>query len=593
MLAFGALIDLALAPLDDAYSARLRRSLSAIPGRASVVSDLGMALVHIADERTTSFDAELPLVDGDLVVAGTLRIDAQDALRAALALDSSSASERPSDVRLVALAYRRWGDRMAEHLIGDYAFVVWDRAARRVICARDSHGNRQLFWGRSGTRLAVASTTEAVRSLPGVSSAMYERAVVEFLRDGWATEPERTAFREVRRVPAAHTLVFDGEASLSLRRHWDFPTPAPIRYRRDDDYVAHFRDVLAATLRDRCRSTDAAIMLSGGMDSTTLAAALRQAVPDVTLHAFTYDNPTLAPNDDAMLAVPVAQRFGLRHEVVEVDEPPSMSHLDDEEALPSQPLDESDLAITRETLRAVSAAAPIAFYGEDGDTLLQAPTLLGQLRTQPLAEVVSSWASRWLRTGRRPWVGLEWRARVRRLGGDSAPDRTPWMRASARAVAPVAPFRARAHALRPQSVRLLASPIWDALYEGLAPATTRAPLLFTLPLVDPRLLAFVYAIPPVPWCQEKYLFRRAMRDELPPAVLARPKTPAGGLIEARVAQWRQRGGAETAISARVAPWVDVEAVRRIFREGSPYAVIDAWRVLHVDRWLAREERRRA
>jgi asparagine synthase (glutamine-hydrolysing) len=111
--------------------------------------------------------------------------------------------------------------------------------------------------------------------------------------------------------------------------------------------------------------------------------------------------------------------------------------------------------------------------------------------------------------------------------------------------------------------------------------------------MDPRLLAFVFAIPPVPWCQDKQLFRAAMRGALPSAVLTRPKTPLGGFTEARVAQWRASGGAETVISKRVAPWVDVEGVRRVLRAGTPAEVCDAWRVLQVDRWLEREETRRA
>ena len=147
--------------------------------------------------------------------------------------------------------------------------------------------------------------------------------------------------------------------------------------------------------------------------------------------------------------------------------------------------------------------------------------------------------------------------------------------------------------MRPRNVRALSSPLWDALYESLAPANTLAPLLHTLPLVDPRIFAFVFAIPPVPWCQNKQLLRAAMRDELPSTVLARAKTPLDGYIEARVTRWRRLGGAEAPISDRVAPWVDIAAVRGILRSGAPYEVIDAWRVLQVDRWLSREEGRRA
>ena len=593
MLAFGALVDLSLAPLAPEMTARLRQSLPAIPGRVSTSSHGEMAVAHLADARPLSFDAELPLVDGDLLVAGTLRIDAREQLRAALSPASPHALDDASDARLVVLAYRKWDDRLAEHLLGDYAFIVWDRPRRRLVCARDPHGNRQLLWGRVGSTVVVGSTIDVVRSLPGLSAELHERALVELLRMGWVDEPERTVFRDVRSLGAAHTLVFAGAVAPVVRRHWDFPVPAPIRYRRDDDYVAHFREVLDATLRDRARADHVAILLSGGMDSTTLAVAARRAMPGVALRAFTYVYPTLAPSDDDTLSVAVAERLGLAHEIIDLDTPPSLGHVDDARALTSQPSDDADLAAVRVSSAAVAAYAPIAIFGEDGDTLLQAPTLLGQLRTQPLTEVVTSWMRHYGRTGRRPWVGLEWRHRLRRWRRGGDPNRAPWLRASADRIAPQLPRGVSTHPLRPRSVQLLSASLWDSVYESMAPATTLAPLLFTFPLVDPRILAFVWALPPVPWCQEKFLFREAMRDELPAAVLARPKTALGGFFEARVAQWRAGGGAETPISGRVAPWVDVDAVRRVYREGTAYEVVDAWRVIQVDRWLAREDARRA
>ncbi len=593
MLAFGALIDLSLTPLAPELTVRLRRSLPAIPGRASVSGGGEVALAHLADHRSLPFDAELPLSDGNLVVAGTLRIDAQEALRATLSPGSPHALDAASDARLVALAYRRWSDRLAEHLIGDYAFIVWDRDARRLVCARDPHGNRQLFWGRAGSVLAVGSGIEVVRNLPGVSSDLHEPSLVDLLRDGWVNEAERTVFRDVRRVPAAHTVVFEGNTMPTVRRHWDFPVPSAIRYRRDDDYVAHFTEVLHAAMRDRLRTDTAAVLLSGGMDSSTLAVAAQRAVPGVALRAFTMTYPTLAPSDDDTISTEIARRLGLAHEVLDLDHTRVLSHLDHLDSLPSQPLDDSDLALARESLVPVAAFAPIAIYGEDGDWLLQAPTLLGQLRTRPFAEVLGSWSRYWWRTGRRPWVGLEWRDHLRRWRRGDVPVGTPWLREGARRLAPPAPRPSAEHPLRPRNVRALRSPLWDALYESLAPANTLASVLHTLPLVDPRIVAFVFAIPPVPWCQNKQLFRAAMRDELPPAVLARAKTPHVGYIEARVAQWRALGGADAPISERVAPWVDIAAVRETFRSGTPYAVIDAWRVLQVDRWLSREEDRRA
>ncbi|MBM3907613.1 MAG: hypothetical protein FJ363_05965 [Gemmatimonadetes bacterium] len=596
MLAFGALIDRSLAPLASNLTMRLRQALPALPGRVSVSASQGgeAVVAHLADVRALPFDADLPLWDGDLLVAGTLRLDAREALRVALRCDTNDGD---SDAQLVHRAYHQWGVRLAEHLLGDFAFVVWDRAQRRLVCARDPHGNRQLYWGCAGAVMAVGSSVDIVRSLPGVSSDLHAKAVSDFVRHGWPMEADRTVFRAVHRVPAAHTVVLQDLDPPRLRRHWAFPVPSPIRHRDPEDYAAQFREVLQEAVRDRMRTPTAAIYLSGGMDSTMLAATARRAAPEVSLSAFTMSYPTVAPSDDEALSVEVATRLGLPHTVFNLDRAHALSYLEDLDALPPLPMDEPDLAPSRETLAPIAACAPVVIDGEDGDWLLHAPTLLTQLRTQPLAEVIGSWGRFWWRTGRRPWVGLEWRDRLRRWRRSARENRTPWLRAadaSDYAVADAAtPAIEPEHPLRPRNVRALSAPIWDALYEALSPAVTRQSVLHTLPLMDPRVMAFVFAIPPVPWCQEKHLFRVAMRDALPPAVLARPKTPLAGSFEAQVARWRAAGGAGTRISERVAPWVDVETVRRVLRAGTPYEVIDAWRVLQLDRWLEREERRRA
>jgi asparagine synthase (glutamine-hydrolysing) len=238
----------------------------------------------------------------------------------------------------------------------------------------------------------------------------------------------------VRRVPAAHTLTENGVSEPMLRRHWEFPVPAPIRYRQDDDYVAHFTEVLHACVRDRMRAPSAAVLLSGGMDSTMLAVAARRAAPDVPLSAFTLTYPTLAPSGDDTLSGEVATRLHLPHTLLNYDRTRALSYLDDLATLPSQPIDEAELAVARESLAAVAAAAPIVLLGEDGDWLMHAPTLLTQLRSQPLAEVVGAWSGYWWSTGRRPKVGSNGAA-ASSVAGRTAVDRTPWLRAGANVVA--------------------------------------------------------------------------------------------------------------------------------------------------------------
>src|SRR6185503_7312120 len=83
-------------------------------------------------------------------------------------------------------------------------------------------------------------------------------------------------------------------------------------------------------------------------------------------------------------------------------------------------------------------------------------------------------------------------------------------------------FDNHAHAA---ALRAFESKVWAPLFEGFDPGSTGLPLEVRHPLIDVRLIDFLLALPAVPWCVDKHILRRAMKQRLPPAVINRQKTP--------------------------------------------------------------------
>jgi asparagine synthase (glutamine-hydrolysing) len=81
------------------------------------------------------------------------------------------------------------------------------------------------------------------------------------------------------------------------------------------------------------------------------------------------------------------------------------------------------------------------------------------------------------------------------------------------------------HALRPEAHRRLSSPLLSSYLEGLDPGITRVRLEHRWPFLDVRLVGYLIAIPPLPWCIDKQLLRVAMRGALPATLLRRAKAP--------------------------------------------------------------------
>ena len=302
----------------------------------------------------TSFVAEIVRGDGPVRatgvsnpregnwIAGDVRLDARDELRDALGAAGVATPRDAGDVSLVLAAWTTWRETATERLRGDFSFALWDGARRTLFCARDPLGVRPLYWAQAGASFVCANTIDAVRAHAAISSRLHEPAIVSFLRLGYNDDLTTTTFADVRRLPPAHQLlVTDASGPPVPRRYWSFPTPAPLRLKRDEEYVERYRDVLGAAVRDRLRGDRAAILLSGGLDSTSLAATARRVAPDVSLLAWTTDTGPSGAGGRARLAAPSRRALACaRHHPRRAGS--ARSHLDDPAFRSPEPLDEPE-----------------------------------------------------------------------------------------------------------------------------------------------------------------------------------------------------------------------------------------------------------
>ena len=187
-----------------------------------------------------------------------------------------------SDAELMLLAYETWGVDAASHLLGDFAFVVWDPRERRLVCARDTSGQRSLFYRyRSDEHLfAAASEIQQLFQDPAVAVVPNEERIRDFLTpiNMFRNEKDQTAtfFEGIRSLAAGHVLVVDG-SGVAVRRYWDFSPPAEIRYRTRNEYADHYRDLLFEVVRSRLRSSrPVGVLLSGGLDSSSVACTAQE-----------------------------------------------------------------------------------------------------------------------------------------------------------------------------------------------------------------------------------------------------------------------------------------------------------------------------
>ena len=252
-----------------ADSAALQRMLAAMahrsPDGSAAWHDGSVALGHgLLRTLPEARSATLPLIEGDLTVTADVRLDNRDELIAALALDA-----RPlSDAALILAAYRRWGDDCPAHLLGDFAFAIWDSGRQRLFCARDHLGVKPFYYHAGTNGFAFASEIKALFAFDGVPRNLNEARVADFLV-GMVADAQSTLYADVLRLPPHHSLTVSA-AGIVLRSYWRLESAAPIP---GDDLVERFRELLTAAVRCRLVGPGrVGAMLSGGLDSSSIAA---------------------------------------------------------------------------------------------------------------------------------------------------------------------------------------------------------------------------------------------------------------------------------------------------------------------------------
>ncbi len=202
-----------------------------------------------------------------VVAVGDVRIANRGELAARLAVD-----EAVGDVELLVRARGRWGDRLLDHLVGDFVAALWFPEDRRVELIRDHLGARRVVHHlRPGGVFAFATDASTVLAMPGVSVEIDEARVTDFFTDDLeGIDHTCTMYRDVFRLPPAHLLTMR-HGIVSTRRIWDVPVREPSHRVHDDDHVAAFVEVFRRAVEDRVDGPDTASMLSGGLDSGTVS----------------------------------------------------------------------------------------------------------------------------------------------------------------------------------------------------------------------------------------------------------------------------------------------------------------------------------
>ncbi len=216
-----------------------------------------------------------------------------------------------TDGEVLVHGWEEWGQGLLERLNGMFAFALWDARERRLVLARDRLGVKPLYVLEMGRTLAFASEVRALAAAFPHAVSLDWPAIDAYLHFGFVPQ-DAGVWREVRALPPAHVLEAT-EREVRLRRYWALEL-APASAPRPGGWRVAVREVLGrAVARRLAADVPVGVLLSGGVDSSLVAALARREGGDP--HAFTvaFAGAEDDPHSDLWAARHVARRLGLRH----------------------------------------------------------------------------------------------------------------------------------------------------------------------------------------------------------------------------------------------------------------------------------------
>jgi len=490
--------------------------------------------------ENSTCDLEL-LVDGQVALVADARIDARE--------------PGVNDHDAILHAFEKWGEDCVDHLIGDFAFAIWDKRQKRLFCARDHFGVKPFFFAHIGNSFSFSNSLNVLRADARVSGELNEAAAGDYLAFGLNQDLATTIFRDIQRLPPGHKLSITN-GSVTIRRYWTLEARNEIRFRDEQAYVDRFNELFALAVSDRLRTARVSISMSGGLDSTSIAAVARQLLPEAAaVHAFATVYDELIPDQERHFSTLAASHVGV-----------PIHHLSaDAYSLFEGPLDQPEPFLIspltgqfNDLLELMADHGGVALTGYDGDALMNEPRV-------GVRQVFRKLKKKKTRILYPEWIDDSFARRINLK--DRWQEPTPSKK-------------------RPGTIRALQTKVWAPLLEGYDSSVTGLTLEVRHPFIDLRLVDYVLSIPAQPWCTNKHILRCAMKHRLPDSVVNRPKTPLAGdpaLHLSRRASVRWLDNFEAA--PQLSRFVNLSRRRPLAEEETPDALWANLRLFAFNHWL--------
>lgn len=273
-----------------------------------------------------------------------------------------------SDTEVLLESYKEWGKNCLAHLMGAFAFAIYDGTSRELFLARDRAGEKPLFFKHSDDCFVFASELKALMADPTFPRELDLDALDYYLTYGYVSG-DQSILKDTYKLPPGHAMVYSLEKKrVNTWRYWELPENLPRPGVSIEDLTEELEAILSGSIRRQLvADVPVGVFLSGGLDSS-LITAIAAKVSDQPLKTFTVSFPGHGSFNEGPYARLVAEYFGTEHNDL-VAEPASVLLLPQLARQYDEPLADHSIVPTSMLAGLVRKAVTVALGGDGGDEL--------------------------------------------------------------------------------------------------------------------------------------------------------------------------------------------------------------------------------
>jgi asparagine synthase (glutamine-hydrolysing) len=185
-----------------------------------------------------------------------------------------------SDSETIIHLYEEFGAAGVEQLRGMFAYALWDSTRRQLVIARDRLGIKPLYYAlKDDGTFYFASEIKALVEARAVTPELNHNVLADYAANRY-TSGDETLFRGVKRLLPGHTLIWR-EGKIKIERYWDLSFTKPNEQLSEKEYVRRFGELFRECVESHLMAdVPLGMFLSGGIDSSAIAAVMSQMVPN-------------------------------------------------------------------------------------------------------------------------------------------------------------------------------------------------------------------------------------------------------------------------------------------------------------------------